>query len=267
MTLPLQPVSLERMTAAVELVRNRLLRAAAALKSGGVPYAVVGGNAVAAWVARVDQAAVRKTQDVDILLRREDLEQAKLALAGAGFVCRHVRGVDMFLDGPEAKARDAVHVVFAGEKIRSDYLMASPAVESVDASGEFNVINLEALVQMNLTSFRDKDRVHLRDLCGGARATGQGARPSRGHGPWAAQRRPAQARPKARRSRPSDAATGDGRDRRRGLVAMTLRSTHKFTQTPANFRRSASIASRRTDSSSSAGSRSCSCSAGVWLKR
>ena len=25
----------------------------------------------------------------------------------------------MFLDGPNAKARDAVHVIFAGEKVRS----------------------------------------------------------------------------------------------------------------------------------------------------
>ena len=41
-----------------------------------VPYAVAGGNAVAAWVSRVDEAAVRNTQDVDILLRRSDLSAA-----------------------------------------------------------------------------------------------------------------------------------------------------------------------------------------------
>jgi hypothetical protein len=45
-------VSLERMVRAVEKVRNRLLRAARALEQAKVPYAVVGGNAVAAWVAR-----------------------------------------------------------------------------------------------------------------------------------------------------------------------------------------------------------------------
>jgi len=64
---------LDRMVLAVERVRNRLKRAAKALESSGVPYAVVGGNAVAAWVAKIDTAAVRNTQDVDILLRREDL--------------------------------------------------------------------------------------------------------------------------------------------------------------------------------------------------
>ena len=65
---------------------------------------MAGGNAVAAWVTRVDEAAVRFTQDVDILLRREDLERAKKAFAKAGFVYRHVKSIDMFLDGEGAKA-------------------------------------------------------------------------------------------------------------------------------------------------------------------
>lgn len=60
-------VSWERMIGAVEKVRSRLLRAAAALEAAGVPYAVVDGNAVAAWVSRVDESAVRNTQDVDLL--------------------------------------------------------------------------------------------------------------------------------------------------------------------------------------------------------
>src|SRR6516225_5378478 len=91
---------LERMVRAVEKVRDRLLRAARALEEAKIPYAVIGGNAVAAWVAKVDEAAVRNTQDVDILLRRDDLEPAKAAFAKAGFVFRHVKGIDMFLDGP-----------------------------------------------------------------------------------------------------------------------------------------------------------------------
>src|SRR5687767_15733469 len=80
---------LDRMVTAVERVRDRLRRAASALEAAGVPYAVVGGNAVAAWVATVDPAAVRNTQDVDILLRRGDLDAAARALAAAGFVRRH----------------------------------------------------------------------------------------------------------------------------------------------------------------------------------
>jgi hypothetical protein len=96
-------VSWERMNNAVENVRRRLLRAASALRQAKVPYAVAGGNAVAAWVSRVDEAAVRNTQDVDIVLRRADLRAAREALEQAGFVYRLAAGRDMFLDGPDAK--------------------------------------------------------------------------------------------------------------------------------------------------------------------
>jgi hypothetical protein len=152
------------MVRAVEKVCDRLLRATGALEAAGIPYAVAGGNAVAAWVSRVDEAAVRNTQDVDILLRRSDLAAATAALSAAGFVYRHVAGIDMFLDGQGAKARDAVHVVFAGEKVRDDYLFAAPDVAETERNQTFRVLTLEALVRMKLTSNRDKDRTHVRDL-------------------------------------------------------------------------------------------------------
>ena len=157
-------VSWERMSNAVEKVRLRLLRAARALAEGSVPYAVADGNAVAAWVSRVDEAAVRNTQDVDIVLRRGDLPAARQALEQAGFVYRHAAGMDMFLDGPDAKARDAVHVVFALEKVRPDYVIPTPDVSESEETETFQLLTLDALVRMKLTSFRDKDRVHLRDL-------------------------------------------------------------------------------------------------------
>jgi hypothetical protein len=156
----------ERMVTAVEKVRQRLRRAVQALEAAGIPYAVIGGNAVASWVAEVDEAAVRNTQDVDILLRRSDLERAKEALTPAGFVYRQASGIHMFLDGPGARARDAVHVVFAGEKVRQDYAFAAPDVDDVKATTTSRVLSLDALVGMKLTSFRDKDRTHLRDLIG-----------------------------------------------------------------------------------------------------
>jgi hypothetical protein len=140
------------------------LRAAKALEAATIPYAVVGGNAVAAWVARVDEAAVRNTQDVDILLRRGDLEAAKAAMAQAGFVYRHVKSIDMFLDGPDAKARDAVHVLFAGETVHPDDPLPAPEPSEAEITPAFRLLNLESLVAMKLTSFRDKDRVHLRDF-------------------------------------------------------------------------------------------------------
>ncbi len=158
------PVSWERMIGAVEKVRDRLLRATAALDRAGVLYAVAGGNAVAAWVSRVDEAAVRNTQDVDILIRRADLDTAKQALEASGFFYRHSSSIDMFLDGPGAKARDAVHIVFAAEKVRHEYAMPAPDVADVDSSAIFRVLPLPALVTMELTSYRRKERMHLRDL-------------------------------------------------------------------------------------------------------
>jgi len=163
-TVPLGLQSWDRTRRAADKVRERLLRATAALEGAGVAYAVVGDNAVATWVGQVDQSTVRFTQDVDLLIRRSDLEAAKQALAPAGFVFRHSNRIDMFLDGPNAKARDAVHIVFAGEKVRPEYDLPAPDVADTEPSEAFRVLRLDALVRMKLTSFRDKDRTHLRDL-------------------------------------------------------------------------------------------------------
>ena len=156
--------SLDRVVNAVERVRQRLLRAAAALEAARLPYAVAGGNAVALWVSRVDEAAVRNTQDVDILLRRSDFESAKRALIGAGFFHQQMLGVDVFLDSPTAKARDAVHIVFANEKMNAWESHPNPDVEPAERAGSYRVVALESLMQMKLTAFRRKDQVHLMDM-------------------------------------------------------------------------------------------------------
>jgi hypothetical protein len=156
--------TLDRMIRAVVEVRERLLRATSTLAAAGIEYAVAGGNAVAAHVARVDTAAVRNTRDVDILLRREDLDAARVAMEKAGFVYRRAAGLDVFLDGPGGKAREGVHVVFAGEKVREHELSANPSVEDGEEFDQFRVLSLRALVQIKLTAFRDEDRTHLRDM-------------------------------------------------------------------------------------------------------
>lgn len=152
------------MASAVERVSDRLKRATAALEAAGVDYAVIGGTAVAAWVATVDPSVVRNTQDVDILLRRADLDAAERALAPAGFVRWNVSDVEMFLDGPDAGPKDAVHVIFSGEKVRANSLAPVPDVTESGKPEDFRLIVLEALVRMKLTSFRDKDKTHLRDM-------------------------------------------------------------------------------------------------------
>jgi len=164
MTVELKPFSWERVIQAVEAVRQRALRATAALAAAKIPYAVIGGNAVAAWVARVDRAAVRNTQDVDILLRRSDFEAAKLALESEGFVYQKVFEVDCFLDGPQASPRDAVHIIFANEKVKPKDVEVTSDVSEIEKSDDYDILKLESLVRMKLTSFRRKDQVHLLDM-------------------------------------------------------------------------------------------------------
>src|SRR5438128_1033741 len=157
---------LDRMERAVAKVRERLLRATAALNQAGVPYAVVGGNAVASWVATIDEGAVRNTRDVDLLVRRSDLPSITAALEQAGFVGDELLDVVMFRDGAEGKPSEAVHLLFAGEKTRPDHLLPAPEIQTVNDPGNFRVITLESLVTMKLMSNRDKDRTHLRDMIG-----------------------------------------------------------------------------------------------------
>ena len=134
---------LDRMERAVAKVRERLLRATAALNKIGVPYAVVGGNAVASWVATVDEGAVRNTRDVDLLVRRIDLPAITAVLVGIG---------------------ETDHLLFTGEKIRPDHLLAAPEIQTVEDPAKFRVIALDSLVEMLLVSARAEDGMHLRDM-------------------------------------------------------------------------------------------------------
>lgn len=154
----------ERIERAVEKVKERLRRVAEALNTAGVPYAVIGGNAVQYWVAQVDESAIRNTRDVDIIIRRSDLPAAIRALAGAGFHYHPTAGTTTFLDGPDAKAWDAVHIFFAGETVTGKYPEAIPSIDDVVALGNARTLPLESLVRTKLVLFRDKDRVHLADL-------------------------------------------------------------------------------------------------------
>lgn len=152
-----------RMERAVEKVNERLRKTVRILEDAQVPYAVVGGHAVRAWVAQVDEAALRTTRDVDILVRPADLTAMVAAMTAAGFHYRKTSGSDMFVEHPDASARDAVHVVLVGniERIGDE---PNPDIEPWVRANDFRAIALETLVRMKLNAFRDKDRVHLRDM-------------------------------------------------------------------------------------------------------
>jgi len=149
---------------AVDLVKQRLDRTCIEMRNASVPYAVIGGNAVAAWVATIDDGAVRNTRDVDILLREQDLDLATIALASAGFVRDSDRNVIVFLDGPDGKPSQGIRVLLAERIVREDYATATPRMDqAVDIEGR-SIVELAALVELKLNSFRDKDRTLLRDM-------------------------------------------------------------------------------------------------------
>jgi hypothetical protein len=153
-----------RMERAVEKVNERLRKTVAILEQAGVPYAIVGGHAVRAWVAQVDEAAVRTTVDVDVLVRPTDLPALRRAMEAAGFFHRATAGLTMFVEHAEASARDAVHVVVTGQMVRPDDFEPNPDIEPSDRADNFRTLTLEGLVRMKLNSFRRKDQVHLLDM-------------------------------------------------------------------------------------------------------
>jgi hypothetical protein len=155
----------ERYRMALEDVTQRLERFTRCLNEAGVEYALVGGQAVALWVATIDPAAVRTTKDVDVLLNRTDLPAARAAARSAGMDYFEIMGVGMFIDREDPNPRHGVHLVWAGEKVRPHEPVPAPSVEDRQTlPGGRQVVSLQKLVEMKLTAFRDQDRVHLRDM-------------------------------------------------------------------------------------------------------
>jgi hypothetical protein len=108
------------MIRAVERVKERLARATATLDAAGVPCAVAGGNAVAAWVARVDPAGVRNTVEVNLWIRRSDFDAASECRRNSRRGCSNCSTLRM------AKARNGlsylipcIHFLIMGDKTKS----------------------------------------------------------------------------------------------------------------------------------------------------
>lgn len=138
-----------------------------ALSIVDIPHEVIGGLAVLIHVEEANPELTSLTRDVDLMVNRSDLDRIKLAAERNGFRFRHAAGVDMLIYGDPNSARNAVHLIFSGEKVRPNYAAAAPPIEPESKfihGKEVMVIPVADLVQMKLTSFRDKDRVHVRSL-------------------------------------------------------------------------------------------------------
>jgi hypothetical protein len=149
---------------AVERILDVTKRFTSVLDMSGIPHRVIGGLAVFLHVDPVDPMAARLTKDVDVAIERRDLERVRAALEPHGFTFRHAAGVDMFLDARNPGARGAIHLVFAGEKVRPEYLEAVPASEPARTKEGIPIAPVADLVLMKLTSFWLKDKVHIQDM-------------------------------------------------------------------------------------------------------
>src|ERR1700686_5514547 len=150
---------------AMDQLTDRLNRITGALTKMGVPYALVGGQAVIFWVSTKDPAAVRTTKDVDILINRADLPKAKSAALSVGLDYVEVVDVCMFLEPSDPNPRHGVRLIWAGERVKADDPLPSPTTDERQElePGKF-AVSLPGLVRMKLVANRDKDRVHLRDM-------------------------------------------------------------------------------------------------------
>lgn len=150
----------------VENLLGAMRRLHEALSAAQIPYEVVGGMAVFLHVERVDPELARLTRDIDVCIRRIDLERIRAAVANYGLIYRRVAGVDMLLDKAEPKARKAIHLLMAGERVRPEYPEPVPDLGSGELVMGARITSIDNLLRMKLTSFRLKDQVHVQDLDG-----------------------------------------------------------------------------------------------------
>jgi len=137
------------------------------LEQAGVPHELVGGLAVFLHVENADSTHSSLTRDIDIMIRREDLTRVVAIAEDYGFRFRHSAGIDMLLFGETNSARNAIHLLYTGEKVKATQLDYHPGINPVRAGlhgQDFWVIPVLDLVRMKLSSYRDKDRVHVRGM-------------------------------------------------------------------------------------------------------
>ncbi|HEV2499853.1 MAG TPA: hypothetical protein VGY31_09775 [Terriglobia bacterium] len=153
----------ERLYSLVSIVH----RIADALAEESVPYELVGGLAVLIYLEAADPSQSTLTRDVDVMIHRPDLDKVKKIAAKHGFSFRHAAGLDMLVAGTPETARNAVHLVYSGEKVRDAQAIPNPFIRPDKRTlqgREVAVIALEDLIRMKLSANRDKDRVHVRAM-------------------------------------------------------------------------------------------------------
>ncbi len=158
-------IGFEGQVQAIESVNRLLKTTTTALDAATIDYAVIGGFAVAAWVATIDAGGVRATKNVDLLMKRQDWSRASDVLLDHDLVPVEIHGVHMFLDAKNPNPKTSVHVVMAGELVRPHEAHPAPDLDSRQLfDSGYYVIGLPELVEMKLQAHRRVDQLHIEDM-------------------------------------------------------------------------------------------------------
>jgi hypothetical protein len=137
------------------------------LNSAGIPHEVVGGLAVLIYVEEANPEHTALTPNVDLVVRRSDLERIKEAAAKDGFRFDQGAKGDRLIHGSDERAAFAVRLVFSGERITPTQEACNPPVEPVVKvvhEKEVLVIPIADLIRMKLISNRLVDQVHVKTM-------------------------------------------------------------------------------------------------------
>jgi hypothetical protein len=145
------------------IVFETMRRLAQRLDAEGIPYAVIGGMALAA------HGYVRMTLDVDILLTPEGLARFREKLVGRGYVADFPGAAKSFCDSEtNVKVEIITAGEFPGDRLPKPVCFPEPEGQTVEED-DVLVINLENLIELKLASglsatHRMRDLADVQDL-------------------------------------------------------------------------------------------------------
>lgn len=137
-----------------------------ALRETGVHFEVVGGVAVNAHIYALDRSRTSVTRDIDVLIRRENVERVAKAAEPRGYRARKMMGGYTLVRPGQALA-EAVRLLFAGEKSKSTQPLPHPEIRPEEISLidiNIPVAPFDDLLQMKLSSLGPEDLVHIETL-------------------------------------------------------------------------------------------------------
>ncbi len=145
------------------IVFETMRRLAQRLESEDVPYAIIGGMALAA------HGYVRMTLDVDILLTPEGLANFRENLVGRGYIADFPGAAKTFRDTEtNVKIEIITTGEFPGDGLSKPVAFPNPEGQTVE-EGNVRVITLEKLIELKLASGisapgRMRDLADVQDL-------------------------------------------------------------------------------------------------------